>query len=167
MTVVRVEKRPQRPQTKPGRMNSSSLSSLFLSRFLSHKPCGELGSIAEEVKDVINEMRHFCKNCTSSFSTGTGLKFHIESVHEGIKYYCTECEFICTFKHNLRRHVNALHRKLRIKCEYCEQLLHDQGHRKKHMDSVHKGIRYPCPYCEFKATRKDTLSKHVLICKRK
>ena len=74
-----------------------------------------------------------CSLCDKMLRTAEGLKYHIESKHNGKKYPCKQCDNIASSKSSLSRHVK----------------------------SIHEGLRYLCNQCDFQATRPIYLRNHT------
>ena len=107
------------------------------------------------------EHKRFCKDCSFSCMTTTGLNLHRQNVHEGIKYPCDECDMVFNFKGNHKRHVLVVHKNMQYQCTYCDKRFKEARGIKEHTDAVHKGIRHPCQFCDFVAMTRRGFRNHV------
>ena len=74
-----------------------------------------------------------CSLCDKKLTTAEGLKYHIQSKHNGKKYPCKQCDNVASSLSSLSRHVK----------------------------SIHEGLRYLCNQCDFQATRPIYLRNHT------
>ena len=87
-------------------------------------------------------------DCGIRFSQITGLKTHMQSIHDQIKYPCTECGYQATQKCHLKRHMNSVHlRKYSFNCDFCINRFNDRTTRDVHVKSMHL-TQYSCSYPE-------------------
>lgn len=82
-----------------------------------------------------------CSKCKLRFSSGSGLKDHISSEHNGMTWKCKDCRMCYTHRSNLRAHVLEKHKSMRYFCVYCRS----KGYTRKdwlqkHMLKVHGGV---------------------------
>ena len=50
-----------------------------------------------------------CNKCTYKAGLSSGLKTHIESIHEGVRHTCNYCDYKATTKSNIKRHMLKKH----------------------------------------------------------
>ena len=85
--------------------------------------------------------QHKCSICDYSYFSKSGLKRHIESVHEGKKpHKCSICDHSTLTKQNLNTHIKSVHeRRKPYTCSICEYSASQKGTLKKHIESAHEG----------------------------
>ena len=92
---------------------------------------------------------HKCDDCGKTFSQASGLKYHIENVHEDIKK--VECEYCgkSLKTHTLANHIRLVHEGVKpYKCDKCEKSFGKRINLRKHVEQVHEKLRnFHCEVC--------------------
>ena len=92
---------------------------------------------------------HKCDECGKTFSQASGLKYHIENVHEDIKK--VECEYCgkSLKTHTLANHIRLVHEGVKpYKCDKCEKSFGKRINLRKHVEQVHEKLRnFHCEIC--------------------
>ena len=101
-----------------------------------------------------------CDQCEFTGSK-SGLRYHKQSIHEGIRYPCDQCEYVASSVLNLKRHKESKHEGVRYTCDQCEFAATTENNLKQHKESKHEGVRYPCGQCEYVATQLSSLKRHT------
>ena len=118
--------------------------------------------------DLEIHSKFYCKQCEFSAIRNAAMKFHIESVHEGIVYKCEQCGLVTKSEKHLKDHIKAKHTRMVLDCKeegcsfstYCEKLL--QGH----VEFTHEGrVKYKCEYmnCDYGTNHRGTLKVHYFV----
>ena len=78
--------------------------------------------------------------CVKLFTNSSGLKKHINSVHEGIKnHICKTCGKGFFRLNHLKRHVETVHEGHKdFSCEYCGKSFSQKGDMQRHKVKVHE-----------------------------
>ena len=110
-----------------------------------------------------------CDKCNYSTARSDYLKFHIESVHDGIIYKCEYCPSYTAYKRKraLTEHILHKHSKTRFTCSDQECKFETQYKQtlKMHTESKHEGVvRYKCDSmnCSYKTNDSKCLKEHSL-----
>lgn len=106
---------------------------------------------------------HVCSRCGVKCKSKIGLKAH-KKTHELI---CSHCGKVYAAVSTLNAHMIRVHSGLTFSCDFpnCEYI----GKTKQALDfhqNAHSGLKpYTCKHCRKSYQRKDTLSRHQLLCK--
>ena len=120
-------------------------------------------------KDTVHEGKRdwICSSCGRCFADKTGLKGHVERVHEGKKVpkdtrLCPQCGR-SVLKSSLQSHIDTIHKGIRnFKCETCGKGYTGQYDLQQHIQIVHEGQRnYKCDSCGKGFARPSALKQHV------
>ena len=110
-----------------------------------------------------------CDKCNYSTARSDYLKFHIESVHDGIIYKCEYCPSYTAYKRKraLTEHILHKHSKTLFTCSDQECKFETQYKQtlKMHTESKHEGVvRYKCDSmnCSYKTNDSKCLKEHSL-----
>ena len=101
-----------------------------LSRKFLYENCGRQIIGQEKLK------RYPCNQCDYQAKHQSGLKTHIQSLHEHVKYACNQCDYRATTQSSLTAHIQF----------------------------KHEGVKYACNQCDHQATTKGSLKRHEKIC---
>ena len=81
-----------------------------------------------------------CDQCEFTGSK-SGLRYHKQSIHEGIRYPCDQCEYVATQVSKLKRHKESKHQGVRYPCDQCEYTATSVSKLKLHKETKHEGVR--------------------------
>lgn len=127
-----------------------------------HYPCTE----CDEVFDTFMQLRthclvvhmgvareeYTCKTCARKFSSLTGLKVHIETIHERAQVYeCPDCKELFNQKGNMQNHYRRVHQgeeARKLLCDICNKGFICPSDLRKHVERVHLKIRKNEVMCE-------------------
>ena len=71
----------------------------------------------------------------------TALKYHVQSVHEGIKFPCDQCEFTACTNSYLKKHKETKHGGTNIyPCDVCGLTVTTSADLKEHKLNEHPGM---------------------------
>ncbi|TRY62900.1 hypothetical protein TCAL_12060 [Tigriopus californicus] len=124
----------------------------------------------EDGKIEYRRERFACHLCDVSFSTDTGLTFHLRSNHFWDLFECKACDLKCHYAPDISAHVLNFHAENpEIECVYCgEKIAHDM--LKEHLDKCKKeynfkkkhALEYQCNYCGKKYMSGGIFKAHML-----
>ncbi|XP_071522044.1 uncharacterized protein [Panulirus ornatus] len=127
-----------------------------------HYPCTE----CDEVFDTFMQLRQhclvihmgvereqfMCKICNKKFSSLTGLKVHVETIHKKAQVYeCPECKEIFNQKGNMQNHFRRVHQgdeARKLLCDICNKGFICPSDLRKHVERVHLKVRKNEVMCE-------------------
>ena len=102
----------------------------------------ERKSVHEENKLSIREYK--CQICGQRCCNATGLKRHIEAVHEKGSEKMFPCE-LCgknfDTKHYVATHKNAVHSEKIVECNNCQKIFSKSGNLKRHLRDICKSLK--------------------------
>ena len=137
------------------------------------KQCGKEFNLLANLTRHVSTVHELSKpykctviDCGIRLSQLTGLKTHMQSIHDKIKYPCTECEYQATQKSHLTRHKNNVHLgKYSFNCEFCKKPFKERQTLDFHTKSMHptEYFRiYPeeCNTCKKRFRDKTELALH-------
>ena len=147
-------------------------------------------SKVEEIheKEVHRGEQIQCPKCTKTFAQPSGLRYHLETFHEGClpaaakkrgrpksvrhnqidirnqRWKCQQCHHTFATYSSRRQHVRSIHKGLRLQCTKCTKSFTQHNNLIFHMRSVHDGILLKCPRpdCKTTFTRNENLQKHLM-----
>ena len=64
--------------------------------------------------------KYACKQCDKQFTCLSGLRRHIQSIHEGVKYACNQCDYQATQQSSLTTHIQSKHECVKYACNQCD-----------------------------------------------
>ncbi|CAH8838388.1 unnamed protein product [Trichobilharzia szidati] len=102
-----------------------------------------------------------CSSCDRTFTSRSGLWYHVQLVHEVQNYPCDHCSRSFRLKQYLIAHVQQVHEKRLAKCEECGATFASLGNLKKHEKSIHGGRLFDCPSCDRSFTSRSGLWYHI------
>lgn len=105
---------------------------------------------------------YYCDKCDYSASKSTSVKYHHQTVHEGLRYDCDQCDAFFTRKESLKTHKLSLHEGIRFPCDQCEYKATESGALKKHKQSQHENVDYWCHLCDHGAKSEKKLKQHMI-----
>ncbi|KAL4231521.1 hypothetical protein ACF0H5_009102 [Mactra antiquata] len=114
-------------------------------------------------KHVNAGLSYMCSLCGSKYKSKLGLKAH-KKTHEII---CCHCGKVYSATSSLNSHISRIHSGVNFTCNFpeCSYVGKTQQALEFHMNT-HSGLKpYKCKYCSHGYQRKDTLSRHQLLCK--
>eukprot|EP00090_Calanus_glacialis_P030594 TRINITY_DN49481_c0_g1_i1.p1 TRINITY_DN49481_c0_g1~~TRINITY_DN49481_c0_g1_i1.p1 ORF type:complete len:330 (+),score=63.22 TRINITY_DN49481_c0_g1_i1:73-1062(+) len=105
----------------------------------------------------------YCDKCDYKASYSVSVKYHHQTVHEGVRFNCDQCEAFFTRKESLKTHIRSIHEGIRYPCDLCEYKATESGALKKHKISQHGRIdvKYSCDICNFGAKTGMQLKLHM------
>ena len=117
------------------------------------------GDMVRHLAVVHHNKKELCVDCGLSFKN---LKYHRETVHQGLRYKCHTCDKEYKTEKMLRQHIETVHEKRRSICEICAVEVIDL---KNHMKLNHEGPvekLEPCPdeNCDRKFRTSQEAKKH-------
>ena len=112
-------------------------------------------------KQISNKSKFQCTQCGKSYSEGTGLRRHIQSVHVGVKYACNQCDYQGTQQSNLYQHIRSKHEGVNYACDKCDYHALTLCNLTRHNQAVHEGVKYACNQCSYQATAQNHLKTHI------
>ena len=118
---------------------------------------------------------HLCEICNASFSESSGVKRHIDQVHEKKRpYACDTCNLTFLREGDKRRHVAQVHEgKKPHVCNICAKCFSRKNHLNVHIALVHESKKskdfqvhegkksFNCPICNMNLSSKRNLENHV------
>jgi len=104
---------------------------------------------------------HFCDKCDYSASKSTSVKYHHQTVHEGLRYDCDQCDAFFTRKESLKTHKLSVHEGIRFPCDQCDYKATESGALKKHKQSQHENVDFWCHLCDHGAKTEKKLKQHL------
>ena len=90
-----------------------------------------------QIQPDFGGQRHACGNCDKDFALKSGLKRHIEAVHEGKRYSCNQCDYEAREKSTLFKHIKAKHDGAEFKCQFCDFTFHWKSNVDHHIKTKH------------------------------
>ena len=117
------------------------------------------GDMVRHLAVVHHNKKELCVDCGLSFKN---LKYHRETVHQGLRFKCHTCDKEYRTEKMLRQHIETVHEKRRSICEICAVEVIDL---KNHMKLNHEGPvekLEPCPdeNCDRKFRTSQEAKKH-------
>ncbi|XP_053687096.1 zinc finger protein 271-like [Sabethes cyaneus] len=109
------------------------------------------------------EKRFQCKTCGLSFRRKDILQLH-ETHHKDIyEHPCTVCNKRFKTGSDLRKHRLSVHDGLRVECEYCTSSFDNRGKMLDHVEHIHGiQVRFVCDICVLPFEGEDNLKQHKL-----
>ena len=126
-----------------------------------------LESPSKEKKDKFD-----CKYCGKSYTSNTGMKYHVDRVHKKIVYKCDLCPAEFTWTSSLKLHVEKQHPGSINKCDHCSIEFLSQGNLKMHLLKVHPELckkeevvvvdePNKCDLCRIQFLTKEDFNQHM------
>ena len=96
-----------------------------------------------------------CESCSKSFPQASGLRIHINTIHEHKDYICESCGKSFSQAECLKKHIHTIHEGHKdYKCESCAKSFSTAQYLKKHIHTIHEGHKdYKCESCSKSFTR--------------
>ena len=97
-----------------------------------------------------NNKRHICDICNKSYNYQKSLKYHYDTVHEGIKpqpkqCICELCGKVFCNSQSLKNHVSTIHEELKpFSCQKCGEKFSLNQKLKRHIETVHENKTQKC-----------------------
>ena len=118
--------------------------------------------------DLEIHSKFYCGQCQFSAIRNVTMKFHIESVHEGIVYKCEQCDVVTKWERDLKVHIKAKHTRLIFECkeEGCSYSTYSGKLLEEHVEIKHEGrVKYKCEYmnCKYATNHRGTLKEHYFV----
>ena len=89
-----------------------------------------------------------CPMCDTKYVSMTGLKQHIESVHEAKKHKCPHCDGLFSLNSTLTKHIYSIHEEKKHKCSLCDATFSQKNSVSIHFISVHGEKKiHSCQIC--------------------
>merc|ERR1712027_129495 len=63
---------------------------------------------------------YYCDKCDYSASKSTSVKYHKQTVHEGLRYACDQCDYKATENGALKKHKQTQHENVDFWCHLCD-----------------------------------------------
>ena len=122
--------------------------------------------IKQECYETPNEKKKkwfYCDKCDYKASYSVSVKYHHQTVHEGLRFDCDQCDAFFTRKESLKTHKRSKHEGIRYPCDLCEYKATESGALKKHKLSQHGMIdaKFLCHLCHFGAKTDMQLKLHM------
>ena len=105
---------------------------------------------------------YYCDKCDYSASKSTSVKYHKQTVHEGLRYDCDQCDAFFTRKESLKTHKLSLHEGIRFPCDQCDYKATENGALKKHKQTQHENVDFWCHLCDHGAKSEKKLKQHMI-----
>jgi KRAB domain-containing zinc finger protein len=122
------------------------------------------------------EKRHkiYCEHCNKEFTTNSGLRKHIESIHEEITSKCTKCSYV---GYDVAGHMRKQHGPPKYVCDECglktsfkaNFIYHklskhskNEEYLKENKASLFKGIGNTCDQCNYSTKWLNNMYRHKL-----
>ena len=105
---------------------------------------------------------YYCDKCDYSATKSTSVKYHHQTVHEGLRYDCDQCDAFFTRKESLKTHKLSLHEGIRFPCDQCEYKATESGALKKHKQTQHENVDFWCHLCDHGAKSEKKLKQHMI-----
>lgn len=108
---------------------------------------------------------YFCPFCDYKASSSVSIKYHKQTVHEGVRFNCDLCDAFFTRKESLKTHIRSKHEGIKYPCDLCEYKATEKGALKKHKLSQHSllNLQFPCQFCDFGAKTQKQHKLHMTI----
>ena len=108
---------------------------------------------------------YFCPFCDYKASSSVSIKYHKQTVHEGVRFNCDLCDAFFTRKESLKTHIRSKHEGIKYPCDLCEYKATEKGALKKHKLSQHSllNLQFPCQLCDFGAKTQKQHKLHMTI----
>ncbi|CAL4128378.1 unnamed protein product, partial [Meganyctiphanes norvegica] len=120
-----------------------------------HFPCTECDEVFDTFMQLrqhclvvhmgVEQEKYLCKTCNKTFSSATGLKVHIETIHEKAQVYeCPVCKESFNQKGNMQNHYRRLHQgeeARKLLCDICSKGFICPSDLRKHVERVHLKVR--------------------------
>ena len=113
------------------------------------------------IKSKHRGVKHACNQCDYQATTQSSLTIHIQSIHEGVKYACNQCDYQATTQSSLTRHIQYKHEGVKYACNQCDYQASRQDNLTVHIQSIHEGVKYACNKCDYQATTQRNLTTHI------
>ena len=118
-------------------LSSDSLSSTDCSKEQTVKSEPTKVQAPQEGVNISND-KYECGKCSKIYSTGQGLSYHIQTVHQGVKYPCNQCDHQATQQSHLNIHIKSKHQGIRLACDQCDYMASQKHHLLRHKNTKHK-----------------------------
>ena len=106
------------------------------------------------------ELRKMCDVCGKSFCTEGYLRYHKQSVHEGIKHHCDICGVGFTFKMALYAHRKIHTGERNHVCHICSKRFRLKSDLKQHIMAHNNEKPFSCNICGSKWITRYKLERH-------
>ncbi|KDR15247.1 Zinc finger and BTB domain-containing protein 48 [Zootermopsis nevadensis] len=119
------------------------------------------------LKDVHCKTRYLrkCEECCARFISISGLKMHMQTVHEPLRTYsCTLCKYVGNSTNHLASHMLRIHKK-KYECKICDYNSLTQGGLDKHVRIYHDlhDRQFACKHCSYRGLKRRQLLDHERI----
>ena len=106
-----------------------------------------------------------CKDCSKSFGTKPGLRYHTKVSHQmDKKYTCPHCTKVYYHYDPFKSHVLFAHGEKNIPCDSCEEKFFTVSKLNTHINLVHReASSWQCKICNIKFTDGMSLKRHIAI----
>ena len=127
----------------------------------------KIRTIDEKSQNILNQKEEVTRKSNRhgkhdyQTSKHINLRYHIQSVHEGLIYACDQCDYRARTKGSLKKHIQSVHEGLRFACDQCDYRATTQGHLATHIQTEHEGVRFACNQCDYQSKRQDKLTVHI------
>lgn len=110
-----------------------------------------------------NKKWFYCDKCDYKASYSVSVKYHHQTVHEGLRFDCDQCDAYFTRKESLKTHKRSIHEGIRYPCDLCDYKATETGALRKHKTSQHGliGVKFFCHLCAFGAKTDMQLKLHM------
>ncbi|XP_064110519.1 zinc finger and SCAN domain-containing protein 12-like isoform X1 [Macrobrachium nipponense] len=127
-----------------------------------HYPCTECDDVFDTFMQLrqhclvihmgIEREQYICKLCNKKFSSPTGLKVHVETIHEKVQVFeCPTCKETFNQKGNMQNHFRRVHQgdeARKLLCDICNKGFICPSDLRKHVERVHLKVRKNEVMCE-------------------
>lgn len=105
--------------------------------------------------------QYVCEKCSTSFSSTSNLRAHMDRHENGPEHYCEICKEHFPNEPVLKAHINKLHYKLgQFDCDICKETIEDDE-LAKHM-KTHTNVKaHVCEVCKSYFTQKSQYNVHM------
>ena len=127
----------------------------------------KIKTIDEKSQNILNKKeevtRKSNRNGRHDYQTSKhiNLRYHIQSVHEGLIYACDQCDYRARSKGCLKKHIQSVHEGLRFACDQCDYRATRKDYLTQHIRSVHEGVKYACNQCDKEYIEQSRLTRHI------
>lgn len=109
--------------------------------------------------------KYNCPECTKSFGTKAGLRYHSNVVHQvGSKYICEHCNKVFFYHVPYKSHLLYAHGEKKIVCETCGEMFFTVSKLNTHINAVHRNAQtWSCDECSCKFTTSTAYRHHMHV----